>query len=221
MADELFDFLSSTKEEDEQKIYGVALAKVINNVDITGETRVQLELPWLPGFNPWARIATPTGGLARGFFFIPQINDEVLVAFNQGDVREPFVVGSLWNRIDRSPALLPSDTINKRIIRTPLGQEIVFDELKSSVTITNTNQQTLSLDPIQAELSAGTVPPMLKASISLDIKGNVTIHGTTGITLKAPLIQIEGDIVNIKGSASTTVEGGAECVIKGLMVKIN
>src|SRR5688500_8354972 len=84
-------------EPDDTRINGVCTAMVLSNFDSTGEGRVQLMIPWLPGYMPWARVSVPMAGLARGTYFIPQMGDEVLVAFSQGDVREPFVIGSLWN----------------------------------------------------------------------------------------------------------------------------
>src|ERR1043166_5031871 len=133
-----FDFGQDPKTPEDQRIYGVAPAMVINNIDSIGEGRVQVILPWLPGYMPWARVATLMGGMMRGTFFQPQIGDEVLVAFNQGDVREPYILGGLWSTIDRPPSLLPTDAVNKRTIRTPLGQELEFDDLLQSVTLKNT-----------------------------------------------------------------------------------
>jgi uncharacterized protein involved in type VI secretion and phage assembly len=73
----------------EQKMFGVSLAIVINNVDCTGEARVQLRLPWLPGYTPWARLSVQMAGMGSGSFCVQQIGDEVMVAFHHGDVREP------------------------------------------------------------------------------------------------------------------------------------
>ena len=170
-----------------EKINGVTVATVINNIDSTGEARVQLMLPWLPGFMPWARVSTPMAGMLRGTFFIPQIGDEVLVAFNQGDIREPFVVGTLWNTIDRPPSIAPTDAVTKRKIRTPLGHELSFDEALQSVTLTSNTFSTVTLDPLKAEIST----PLAKVSIGKE--GDVTITALTKITLDAPIIEIKAD----------------------------
>jgi uncharacterized protein involved in type VI secretion and phage assembly len=214
MAQSLFEFGWQPAAEKDDKIYGVAIATVIDNIDLLGEARVQLILPWAPGFMPWARVATMMAGLERGSFFIPQIGDEVLIAFNHGDIREPFVIGGLWNTLDRPPSALPTDAVNKRIIRTPLQQEIVFDDLLQSITISNLLQFQLALGPESANLaSAG-------ASVSLDIAGNVTITGAVSITLQAPTITINGTNVMISGSAGATLNGGANCTIAGAEVNI-
>lgn len=202
------------EKDKEKRIYGVVSAMVVDNVDCTGEARVQLMLPWLPGCMPWARVATPMAGMARGTFFIPQIGDEVLVAFNHGDVREPFIIGSLWNTLDRPPALLPTDAVTKRVIRTPLGQEVSFDEALQAVTIRNTTFNSLTLDLKGASLST----PL--ASITLDVAGGVTITAIKELTLQSNVINITGGKVNITSVSSTTINGGGHCMLAGTQIDI-
>jgi phage baseplate assembly protein gpV len=221
MAGEMFQAgVTQTYSPKEKKVSGVTTAVVIDNIDCMAEARVQLKLPWLPGFEPWARVATPMAGMGRGTFFIPQIGDEVLVAFNHGDVREPYIIGSLWNTLDRPPALSPTDAVTKRVIRTPLGQEVSFDEALQTVSISNTTKQTLTLGPMEAELAAGTFPPPTKASVTLSLTGEVTIEGAATITLKAPLIRLEGKVVEISAKAAATLNGGGHCTIAGGQIDI-
>ena len=164
------------------RISGVAVAQVISNLDATGSGRVQLKLPWLPGFEPWARVAVLLAGMNRGTYFIPQVGDEVLVAFEQGDVRQPFVIGCLWNASDTPPASSPLDPVAKRIIRTPLGHVMEFDDTLQSVTITTLTQQTIKMDATQIQLSTtgGT------ASVTMDVSGSITLEAAVSIELKAP-----------------------------------
>jgi phage baseplate assembly protein V len=176
-----------------------------------------VRLPWLPDLNPWARVAVLEAGLNRGTYFIPQIGDEVLVAFNQGDVREPFVVGSLWNGQDRPPALLPTDATTKRKIRTRVGHEIEFDELTQTITVTNSTQQKITIDPTKIEIS--TVGGA--ASVTLNTVGTVSIQAAVSLELKAPKITIDGANVDIKAGAGATINGGAACTIQAALVKIN
>jgi phage baseplate assembly protein gpV len=187
---------------------------VISNTDCMGEARVQLQLPWLPGFFPWARVSSPMAGMARGTYFIPQVGDEVLVAFNQGDVREPFIIGSLWNTLDRPPALLPTDPVTKRVIRTPLGQEVSFDEAQQSVTISNTIKNSLTLDMKGAALSAAL------CSVTLDISGSVTITAIKDLTLQSNVINITGGTVNISSTVATNINGGPHTTIAGGQIDI-
>lgn len=207
--------------EDASRMFSVAVGTVICNIDSLGLGRVQVNIPWLPGFCPWARVATLMGGMGRGTFFIPQMGDEVLVAFNQGDVREPYVIGGLWNMVDRPPALLPTDPLNKRKIRTPLGHEIEFDDLTQKVTITSTTQQCITLGPTAITIESGVLPPPTKATISLDALGNIKIESKLSIKLDAPMITINGKTVDVKGDASASFKAGGICTIKGTKVNIN
>jgi uncharacterized protein involved in type VI secretion and phage assembly len=194
----------------------VSLASVVNNVDPTGEARVRLMLPWLPGFMPWARVAAPMAGTLRGAFFIPQIGDEVLVAFNQGDVREPVVIGSLWNTIDRPPSLSPTDAVTQRKIRTPLGHELSFDEATQSVTLASNTNSTITLDLEKAEIST----PFAKVTIGK--AGDVTISAKTKLTLEAPVVEINAKTLltaQSKGLAQFKADG--ICSVQGSQVKIN
>ncbi|WP_341890343.1 phage baseplate assembly protein V [Variovorax sp. YR752] len=199
-----------------EKVHGVSVATVINNVDSTGEARVQLVLPWLPGFLPWARLALPMAGMLRGTFFVPQIGDEVLVIFHQGDLREPFVIGTLWNTIDRPPSLAPTDAVTQRKIRTPLGHELSFDEATQSVTLTSNTFSKVTLDPLKAQLST----PLATVSIGKD--GDVTITAATKITLDAPVIEIKAKTVLTAQSGGTAaVQAGGVCTLRGSSVNIN
>lgn len=209
--------LASIREAVEPRVYGVAIGLVINNVDTTGGARVQVQLPWMPGYEPWARVAAMSAGSKRGAFFIPQVGDEVLVAFNHGDVRDPYVIGSLWNGQDGPPSDSPMDAISKRVIKTPAGHEVVLDDLRQSVTIkTNTGQQvTMEASKIELATAGGT------AKVTLETSGQVSITGSVGIELKAPKITLDGTTVEVKAATSATLNGGASCTVKGGLVRIN
>jgi len=213
----LAKLMSSVDKLADRRIYGVAVAQVINNIDALGEARVEIQLPWLPGFFLWARLAVPSAGFGRGTYFVPQVGDEVLVAFNHGDIREPYVIGSLWNTTDRPPALLPTDPVTKRVIRTPLGHQIEFDDALQSITITTSTFQTIKLDPAQIEMQTTGGA----ATVTLNVLGNVSIQSALSIELKAPMITIEGGTLELKGGGLVNINGGAACNIQAALVKIN
>ena len=98
-----------TEEEEPKRFYGVTIGKVINLIDLMLLGRVQLQLPFIDDLDlsPWARIAVPMAGALSGVAFLPQIGDEVLVAFEHGDVNVPYVIGSLWNGMAPPPPNLP------------------------------------------------------------------------------------------------------------------
>jgi phage baseplate assembly protein V len=191
-------------------------ATEINNIDCTGEARVQLLLPWLPGYMPWARMSTTMAGLGRGTYFMPQIGDEVVVAFNHGDVREPYILGGTWSTIDRPPSLAPTDPVTTRKIRTPLGHELSFDEALQSVTLTSNTMSTVTLDPQKAQLSTPT------ASVTIGKAGDVTITAATKLTLKAPVIEITADVLlTVQSNGAGTVKAAGPLTVKGAVIKLN
>lgn len=213
MPDSLVELAAQREKTGDRRIYGVTLAQVINNVDLTGLGRVQIHLPWLPGIEPWARVAVP----GWGTYFIPQVGDEVLVAFNHGDVREPYIVGCLWNAQDRPPALDPTDAVTKYMICTRLLHEIELDDRTHSITITSSTGNTIKMDPVKIEITTSGST----ATVTLDAKGGVSIQADESIELKAPTITIQGGTVNIKGIASANINGGRACNIQAALVNIN
>lgn len=215
--DVMFSMLQEMKPlMPEKKIYGVAVAQVINNFDSTGQARVQLMLPWLPGCQPWARLATLMAGMARGTYFVPMIGDEVLVAFNQGDVREPYVIGALWNTLDQPPALAPTDATTKRLIRSPLGHELEFDDALQTVTLKSNLESKVTLSVEKAEISTPT------ARVTIGKAGDVTISATTKLTLDAPVIEIAAKAtLTVQSQGVATVKAGGALSVQGSVVKIN
>lgn len=206
-------------EPDDRRIYGVCAGMVISNTDSTGEGRVQLQLPWLPGYLPWARVATLMTGIGYGTWFIPQVGDEVLVAFAQGDVREAYVIGSLWSTMSRPHEMLPDAPVTKRSIRTPTGHLISCDE-KGTLTIESSSFDSVTLSPAGIEVATvgGT------ASLKLTKDGDLTISAVKSISLDAPSISIGGaktvDVV-VKGKAGLTLDGGAKCAVKAARIDLN
>ncbi len=105
---------------------GVVIGTVKSLDDPCGEGRIQVAFPWLPHIRkyPWAPVAVPFAGKDRGLYFYPEIDDEVLIAFEHGDFDHPFVIGFLWNGVDKPP----SDNHRKRLFRSVNKHEIeVFD----------------------------------------------------------------------------------------------
>jgi uncharacterized protein involved in type VI secretion and phage assembly len=216
MPDSLVEVAAQLSNPTDRRVYGVALAQVVDNVDTTGKARVQVRLPWLPGVEPWARLAVLSAGNGRGTYFVPQVGDEVLVAFNQGDVREPFVVGSLWSSADPPPTQQSTDAISKRIVRTPVGHEILLDDTAGKVSVSTKAGQKVTLDTkgITLELPGGDTKLSLKAD------GSIALEASLEITLKAPTVKLEGQAINLDGTA-IDVAADASCSISGGTVRLN
>jgi uncharacterized protein involved in type VI secretion and phage assembly len=182
----LVDTAAQMDEPTDRRIYGVAVAEVLQNCDQKNLGRIQVRLAWLPGYEPWARVAVLDGGT----FFIPQVGDQVLVGFTNGDVLDPYVLGRLWNEKDPPPAREHGDPINKRLIRTPKGHEICFDDAAKSVVITTSSKQHITLNSEGITIAAAEDEET--ATIILKSGGEIEIKAMTEIKLTAPTIKING-----------------------------
>lgn len=109
------------------KTYPGVVVGIVKNVDDPlGEGRLQLEFPWLDETvrSYWAPVAAFLAGKQRGAFFMPEVEDEVLVAFDHGNFAHPYVVGFLWNGAKKPP----ESDIKNRVLLTPGGHTLRFED---------------------------------------------------------------------------------------------
>jgi uncharacterized protein involved in type VI secretion and phage assembly len=121
------------------RMFGGAIGVVSNIADPDGLGRVKVRYPWLKddSESPWARIVSFMAGAGRGAVFRPEVGDEVLVLFDHGDMRFPYVIGAVWNGKDAMPNERGSDSDNAvRIIKSRSGHRIVLDDTSGSEKVT-------------------------------------------------------------------------------------
>jgi len=199
------------------RIYGITICRVVSNMDLSGLGRVQLSVPSLPGYQPWARVAAFSAGSQRGGYFIPQQDDEVLVIFNQGDVTDPFVIGTLWNGRDKPPFTGVMDPTQKRAIHTPAGHELLFDDGQQTIVLKTSTGQKVTLAPDRIELAAGQ-----NAKITMQTSGTIKIEASVQIELQAPTVKATATgSLELKSSGTATLQGASNCAVKGALVNIN
>ncbi|MEU0938141.1 phage baseplate assembly protein V [Embleya sp. NPDC005971] len=217
MFEPLFDALDDIHESDSPRVTGVAPATVVDNLDLTGAGRVQVKYAWLPGVEPWARVCATVAGSGSGVWFMPQPDDEVLVAFRGGDVREPYVLGGLWTMTSRPPVDLPTDSVTKRAIRTPVGHEVVIDDLVQSITLTHAlgHSIELAVDGITLAVAGGA------AKISLSTSGAVTVSGTRSVEVSGLDVSVKAGNGLSANATRADIQAAATCSIQGAIVKIN
>jgi uncharacterized protein involved in type VI secretion and phage assembly len=160
---------------------GVVIGIVKSLDDPDGQGRMQVQFPWLSEsqLSGWAPVAAPLAGKNRGMFFMPEIDDEVLVAFEHGDFDHPYIVGYLWNGVDTPPE---SDSEN-RVVVTPGGHTLRFEDADGGkkVILKSSNGHQIVLDD-----AGTTVVVQLKGggSINMTQDSLVLQHGHT-ITITA------------------------------------
>ncbi len=132
------------------RTYGAVIGIVSNIDDPDGLGRVKLRYPWLEdeSESPWARTVSFMAGGERGAVFRPEPDDEVLVIFEHGDMRKPYVLGALWNGSDAMPEERGGDDTNDiRLIKSRSGHLIVFDDTDGEEKITITDKSGNVVEP--------------------------------------------------------------------------
>jgi uncharacterized protein involved in type VI secretion and phage assembly len=189
---------------------GLVVGIVTDNSDPQGQGRVKVKYPWLSPdhASDWARLAVPGGGAQRGVQFLPEVNDEVLVGFELGDINHPYVLGGLWNGQDAPPkgsgALVSGGKVQQRLIQSRAGHMIVLDDSDGGggVSIVDKNGNKVVLDS-----SAN--------ALTIEVQGDVRLKSQANITLEA-----QGQ-VQIKGQGVTVDAGAANVTVKGTTINLN
>lgn len=223
------------------KMPGVMLAVVTNNKDPESLGRVKLKLPIreIEQETDWARVTTFMGGKSRGSLFVPEVGDEVLVAFLMGDPNQPYVIGSLWNKND--PAPKGDDKNNLRKIVSRAGHEILFDDTDKDekIVVKTKKGHTLSIsdkaDEVKLADQSGAHSLVIKGGssgsitvkssntkVEITAQGDITLTSNKAIKVKSTQISLEAQAtMAIKAGATLDLKSDGIINIKGSMVKIN
>jgi len=213
------------------RFYGVYPAVVTDLNDPEGQGRVRIRLPWSPddlgGYEAWARLATLMGGNNRGSWFVPDLDDEVLVVFQAGDTRWPFVIGGLWNGVDAPPEQMDESGNNdikslrsrngvkvtlddasgqeRLILETPGGQQVSLTDGPGVIELRDSNGNTVTLESSGITLSASAKVTVQAGTVEVSA-GSVTVNA--GMSRFSGVIQADTVITNSVVSASYTPGAG-------------
>lgn len=214
MSQSLLDVLGTESGHDSGKIYGVVVGLVTNNQDPDKMGRVKVKFPWLSQNDEswWARIATPMAGGSRGIYFLPEVNDEVLVVFEHGDVRFPYVLGGLWNGKDAPPTTNDDGQNNIREIKSRSGHIVRLDDSSGNEKIevldkTGSNSITIKSSDNSITLTCNGRMKLQAMGIDISSQADVNIEAQTTMQIKA--------------GATMDINANATMDIKGAMVNIN
>lgn len=187
--------------------YGVFPALVVDIKDPDGQGRVKIQLPWSPDtrdqqYETWARLVTLQGGNNRGSWFIPDVNDEVLVTFEAGNPRRPYVLGGLWNGRDAPPATMDgAGKNNEKVLRSRNGVKVTLDDSdgRERLLLETPGGQKLTLQDGPGTI---TIADSNGNSIKLESSG-MTLTTSAKMSLNASMLEITAPVVNIKAGTST------------------
>lgn len=205
--------LAQGAKQTPQSMKGVMTAIVTQNNDPEGQCRVMVRYPWhdKPSDAYWARLAMPMAGKDRGMVFIPEVGDEVLVAFEREDLRFPCVLGALWNGQHMPPQINSNSKNDQRLIKSRKGHRLLFDDgTPGAVELARQDGKKVVFDDkgISLEDDKGN-------HVRIDSKsGAIEIKATGALTIKAATITIEA-------TGTLDVKAGTTLSVHGSLVNIN
>ncbi len=197
------------------RFYGVSIGIVTNNKDPDGLGRVKIKLPWMADDveSNWARLASPMAGAGRGCYFLPEVDDEVLVAFEHGSPEFPYVLGGLWNGKDKPPASNSDGKNDVRMITSRSGHVIRLTDTGGSEQIEIVDKSTKNSIVISTKDN----------KITIAAGADIVIQATNGkLQLSGRGVEITSTAdVKIEASANLALKSNAQLNIKGQLVNIN
>ena len=238
-----------------QPVHGVVIGVVTDNNDKDKIGRVKVKYPWLPKVDgaeissDWVRVAADGGGSSRGVVFAPEVDDEVLVSFEHGDINFPFIVGGLWNKKDKLPTTvkIKDGKVNTRVIQSRSGHYILLDDTdgKEKITIIDKSGK----NSIEIDSSKNSITMKADGDLTFEAKGKInitsktdkiTIDGKNGLALSSAMnvniaggngqskvdlkpdgAALQGLKVDLQAQTMASVKGSAMVQIQGGIVKIN
>jgi len=222
-----------------QRVEGVVTALVTNLDDPDDLGRVKVKYAWLGEIESyWVRIASPMAGAQRGFFCLPEINDEVLIAFEHGDVHRPYIIGALWSSTDKPPKpkseAIAGGKVNQRVLKTRAGHLIILDDKQGEeqVSVTSKSGHTVILNDksgsesitikdktgnnqMVIDSTKNSMTIKVNGDFVVDAKGKITLQSVQDMTLDTKAKS------NIKAMGPLNVESKAQTAVKGLIVEMS
>ena len=231
-----------------QRTPGVVVAKVVSLQDPERQGRIQVKYPWLPKLSgselssAWARIANPMAGAEWGTHFMPEIDNEVLVAFDHGDMNFPYIIGALYSAVNKPPGnpaeVLSSDKskVDQRIIKSRSGHTITLNDKegeeqiliqdktgKNQILIDSKNNDITSLVDHHFNITAkGNCVIKTEGDVTIEAKGNLNLKSTTGdVVVSCKNFKVTSQMnAEIKATANATLEGAMTTIKAQSMLQL-
>ena len=186
----------------QQPYYGVYPAVVTDLVDSDNMGRIEVKFPWLgtdgdSDVRAWATLLSPYADNDQGFQALPEVGSQVVVAFEAGNLRRPYIVGACWNGVEELPAAA-EEANNIRVIKTRSKSVLEFDDTQGAakISLQMDSGHKLVLDDsaqtITLSHSSGHVITFTAAGI-VEIKGNISVD------IQAPILNVRAPVANFDG----------------------
>lgn len=211
----------------EGRVQGVVTALVTQLEDEEDVGRIKVKYPWLPKYNDvevesdWIRIASPMAGAQRGFQFLPEIDDEVLIAFEHGDVHRPYLVGVLWSDTDKPPKgkadLVADGKVVQHVLVTRSGHEIVFGDKEDEelISVTTKSGHKVILDDKSGSEKITICDKTGKNEMVIDSAANsmtISVEGDFSVTAKGK--------INLTSTGDMTLDATGNGSFKGMQLAL-
>lgn len=210
----------------DKRYFGVAIAIVTGNVDPEKQGRVKVRFPWYDDRTEsgWCRVAYPNAGPGHGLMAVPEVESEVLVAFEHGDMRRPYVLGALYNGVDAPPTDRQKDDVkDEKLFQTRAGNRLLLRdtdrdtlielETKEGQKLTLRDEGTSGSASITARTKGG-------HTLTLDDREKKAVLTTSGgHTLKMDDASKELTLTTSTGH-SITIDAAGTLTVKATTVKV-
>lgn len=196
-------------------INGVVIGVVSNTEDPDKLGRIKVKFPWLSpeAESTWARVVSLFAGKEKGIVFFPEIDDEVLIAFQNGNINMPFVIGSLWNGVDAPPETNEDGKGDIKMIKTRAGHTIKFSDKEGEEKIEIIDSSEANSFTIDAK----------ENKISIVSKQDIELSAPEGkVSIQAKEFEMKTDAnLVLEAGADFEIKSGANVNVKGSMINLN
>lgn len=182
--------------------FGVYPALVTDLVDPRGLGRVQVRFPWLGtegdrDVRSWATLCSPYADDDQGLEILPEVGSQVVVAFEAGNLRRPYVLGAAWNGKEKLPQR-PESSNNIRVLKTRSKSKLEFDDTPgaSKITLNTNGGHKVVLDDGATEL---TIQHSGGSVISINLVGIIKIKSNLSVQVEATTVQVTAPMSTFSG----------------------
>jgi uncharacterized protein involved in type VI secretion and phage assembly len=218
-------------------VAGVVPALVSNIDDPDTLGRVKLSFPWLSdkAESHWARVALPGAGPERGLAVLPEVGDEVLVAFNHGDPRIPYVIGGLYNGKDKLPGKpVDGGEVVTRALVSRKGHRVELHDRDDAITVSTADgNHRIVVDQKGSKVvieTSGDVEVTAKGNLAVKAPSGMKVESSGALELKGNGVTIDagggafsakGSTAKVEGSGTAELSSSGQTTVRGSLVKVN